>query len=173
MARYIKDLENGYDYSTFDVLLNAGFLENQKPLDADIAEFVDNNFSKLLDNTDSVDPAAATDYSFGDVNTYYKILDKNGVEMPNHYSGRYRTYEEASKMVDSLNKGGEYKPYTMVEVADCDHKIIRLADLKEVINDIDMGRITLAKGAEILNKVVVNYYKEKTKMSIITNNSIG
>lgn len=41
-------------------------------------------------------------------------------------------------------------------------KIIKLADLKEVINDIDMGRITLAKGAEILNQVAVEYYKENT-----------
>jgi len=46
----------------------------------------------------------------------YKILDKDGVEMPDHWSGRRRTYEEAKKMVDSLNKNGEYRPYTMVEV---------------------------------------------------------
>lgn len=46
----------------------------------------------------------------------YKILDKDGVEMPDHWSGRRRTYEEAKKMVDSLNKNGEYRPYTMVKV---------------------------------------------------------
>ncbi len=46
----------------------------------------------------------------------YSILDKNGIEMPDHYSGRRRTYEEAKKMVDSLNKNGEYRPYTMVKV---------------------------------------------------------
>ena len=46
----------------------------------------------------------------------YKILDKDGAEMPDHWSGRRRTYEEAKKMVDSLNKNGEYRPYTMVEV---------------------------------------------------------
>jgi len=46
----------------------------------------------------------------------YKILDKDGVEIPDHWSGRRRTYEEAKKMVDSLNKNGEYRPYTMVEV---------------------------------------------------------
>ncbi len=48
--------------------------------------------------------------------SYFKILDKDGVEMPDHYSGRRRTYEEAKNMVDSLNKNGEFRPYTMVEV---------------------------------------------------------
>lgn len=48
--------------------------------------------------------------------SYFKILDKDGVEMPDHYSGRRRTYEEAKKMVDSLNKNGEFRPYIMVEV---------------------------------------------------------
>jgi len=51
-----------------------------------------------------------------DVSGSYKILDKDGVEMPDHWSGRRRTYEEAEKMVDSLNKNGEYRPYTMVKV---------------------------------------------------------
>lgn len=44
---------------------------------------------------------------------FYKIVDKNGNEMPGHYSGRNRTYEEAKKMVDKLNKNGEHRPYTM------------------------------------------------------------
>ena len=44
---------------------------------------------------------------------FYKIVDKNGYEMPEHYSGRNRTYEESKKMVDNLNKNGEYRPYTM------------------------------------------------------------
>ena len=46
----------------------------------------------------------------------YRIVDKDGIEMPDHYSGRRRTYEEAKKMVDGLNKNGEYRPYKMVEV---------------------------------------------------------
>ena len=46
---------------------------------------------------------------------FYKIVDKNGYEMPEHYSGRNRTYEEAKKMVDNLNKNGEHRPYTMIE----------------------------------------------------------
>lgn len=50
------------------------------------------------------------------VQKFYKILDKNGYEMPGHWSGRNRTYEEAKKMVDSLNKNGEHKPYTMIEI---------------------------------------------------------
>ena len=36
----------------------------------------------------------------------YKILDCNGVEMPDHYSGRGRTYKEAKIMIDKLNKNG-------------------------------------------------------------------
>jgi len=47
---------------------------------------------------------------------FYKIVDKDGIEMPDHYSGRRRSYEEAKKMVDGLNKNGEYKPYKMIEV---------------------------------------------------------
>jgi hypothetical protein len=46
----------------------------------------------------------------------YKIIDNQGIELPKHYSGRYRTYEEAKKMVDNLNIHGEYKTYTMVKV---------------------------------------------------------
>ena len=46
---------------------------------------------------------------------YFKILDKDGIEMPNHYTGRRRTYEEAKKILNRLNKNGEFKPYTMVE----------------------------------------------------------
>lgn len=42
----------------------------------------------------------------------YKILDCDGIEMPRHYSGRLRTYEEAVKIVNDLNKKGEYTPYT-------------------------------------------------------------
>ena len=45
----------------------------------------------------------------------YRIVDKDGIEMPDHYSGRRRTYEEAKKMVDGLNKNGEYRPYKMIE----------------------------------------------------------
>jgi hypothetical protein len=48
--------------------------------------------------------------------SYWKILDKDGVEMPSHYSGRYRTCEEAMKMLDKLNVDGEYRPYTMERV---------------------------------------------------------
>ena len=48
--------------------------------------------------------------------SFYKILDKNGVEMPDHWSGRRRTYDEAKKMVDGLNKNGEHSPYTMIEI---------------------------------------------------------
>lgn len=50
------------------------------------------------------------------IHRFYKILDKNGIEMPNHWSGRRRTYEEAKKIIDNLNKNGEYSPYTMIEI---------------------------------------------------------
>lgn len=47
------------------------------------------------------------------LNASYDILDKNGMELPSHYSGRDRTYVEAKKMLDSFNQNGEYKPYTL------------------------------------------------------------
>ncbi len=42
-------------------------------------------------------------------------------------------------------------------------KIIKLADLKEVINDIDKGEITVAKGAEILNDIVLETESKQVK----------
>lgn len=47
----------------------------------------------------------------------YKIVDRNGYEMPEHYSGRHRTYKEAKRMVDRLNDSSDrHKPYKMVPV---------------------------------------------------------
>ena len=46
----------------------------------------------------------------------YKIFDKNGIEMPAHYTGRSRTFDEAKEMLNLLNESGEYRPYTMVEI---------------------------------------------------------
>lgn len=54
-------------------------------------------------------PIIATGYK-------YKILDCNGCEIPNHYSGRKRTFDEAKKMAEQLNKDGEYSPYRMVYI---------------------------------------------------------
>jgi|FLOH01.1.fsa_nt_gi hypothetical protein len=66
-----------------------------------------------MDNTNKQDKP----YIISGVSSrFYKIVDKDGIEMPDHYSGRRRTFEEAKKMVDSLNKNGEYSPYKMVEV---------------------------------------------------------
>ena len=48
--------------------------------------------------------------------SYFKILDKDGIEMPDHWTGRRRNYDEATKLLNVLNNNGEYKPYTMVEV---------------------------------------------------------
>lgn len=48
--------------------------------------------------------------------TFYKILDREGVEMPVHYSGRPRTRIEAEKMIKLLNENGEYPPYRMEQI---------------------------------------------------------
>ena len=45
----------------------------------------------------------------------YKIIDRERCELPPHYSGRQRTYDEAKKLVDALNKNGKYGPYEMIE----------------------------------------------------------
>jgi hypothetical protein len=66
-----------------------------------------------MDNTNKQDKPYTIS---GASSRFYKIVDKDGIEMPDHYSGRKRTYEEAKKMVDRLNKNGEYKPYGMIEV---------------------------------------------------------
>lgn len=47
---------------------------------------------------------------------YYKILDKDGVEMPDDWCVSPRTYEKVKRLLDRLNKSGEYRPYTMVEI---------------------------------------------------------
>lgn len=46
----------------------------------------------------------------------YKVMDCDGIEMPRHYSGRLRTKEEAQRLIDSLNRNGEYKPYKMISI---------------------------------------------------------
>lgn len=46
----------------------------------------------------------------------YKIFDKNGIELPGHYSGGDRSYDEVKKILDNLNKNGEYSPYTMIKI---------------------------------------------------------
>lgn len=47
----------------------------------------------------------------------FKILDCNGVEMPGLYGGfEYRTFEQATKLIENLNKDGEYRPYKMIAV---------------------------------------------------------
>ena len=51
--------------------------------------------------------------SFG--GSFYKILDCEGVEMPDNWAVKPRTYERVKILLDRLNKNGEYKPYTMTE----------------------------------------------------------
>ncbi len=60
-----------------------------------------------------------------EIQTYeklYDILDKNGFEMPLHYSGKPRTFDQATKILESLNKTGEFKPYSMVEAKTHDNQ---------------------------------------------------
>jgi 2,3-bisphosphoglycerate-independent phosphoglycerate mutase len=57
-------------------------------------------------------------YSTKEVNDdKYSIFDCHGMLLPDHYSGRHRTYEEAKKLLDRLNKNGENRPYTMEKVS--------------------------------------------------------
>lgn len=43
-----------------------------------------------------------------------KILDKDGIEMPDDWAVTPRTYEKVKRLLDRLNVNGEYRPYTMV-----------------------------------------------------------
>jgi len=43
----------------------------------------------------------------------YDILDKNGIVMPRYHNGKGRTEDQAKRILSSLNKNGEYRPYTM------------------------------------------------------------
>jgi hypothetical protein len=48
----------------------------------------------------------------------YKILDKNGYEMP-HYTGEFKPYDDydrAKRLLDRLNKNREHTPYTLIEI---------------------------------------------------------
>jgi len=68
----------------------------------------------LYTETDLIEMLEA--FAIYGVSSRFKILDKDGVEMPDHYTGRRRNYFEAKKHVDGLNKDGEYRPYRMVQV---------------------------------------------------------
>lgn len=46
----------------------------------------------------------------------FDISDKYGYILPRHYTGRARTFEEAKKLLDNLNRNGEYRPYKMIHV---------------------------------------------------------
>lgn len=41
----------------------------------------------------------------------WRVFDKNGVELPLHYSGRLRTEKEANILIRGLNKHGKFAPY--------------------------------------------------------------
>ena len=47
--------------------------------------------------------------------SYWKILDKDGIEMPDDWAIAPRTYEKVKRLLDRLNVNGEYRPYTMVQ----------------------------------------------------------
>jgi uncharacterized protein YktA (UPF0223 family) len=44
-----------------------------------------------------------------------KVIDKDGVEMPNAFSGIPRDYDKAKKLCNNLNKNGEFSPYQVVQ----------------------------------------------------------
>ncbi len=46
----------------------------------------------------------------------FKIVDKDGIEMPDKHNGERRNKAEAQKIVDLLNKNGESKPYRMINI---------------------------------------------------------
>jgi hypothetical protein len=47
--------------------------------------------------------------------SYWKILDKDGIEMSDDWAVTPRTYERVKILLDRLNVNGEYRPYTMVQ----------------------------------------------------------
>jgi len=49
------------------------------------------------------------------VSDRWKILDKDGIEMPDDWVVTPRTYERVKRLLDRLNVNGEYRPYTMVK----------------------------------------------------------
>lgn len=64
-------------------------------------------------------------YMSMDTTKLYTILDRNGVELTGHHSGRGRTFEEAKTLLYKLNKNGEFDPYKMREigtVSDREHR---------------------------------------------------
>jgi hypothetical protein len=49
------------------------------------------------------------------MNKAYKIFDKNEKEMPMHFEGRHRTYDEAKILIERLNKVSDNAPYEIKE----------------------------------------------------------
>lgn len=49
------------------------------------------------------------------IGSYWKILDKDGIEMPDDWAGTPRTYEKVKRLLDRLNVNGKHRPYTMVQ----------------------------------------------------------
>lgn len=75
------------------------------------------NFIKMENKSTNVDIGTATQT---DANTVlaavtWKILDKDGIEMPDDWAVTPRTYERVKRLLDRLNVNGEYRPYTMVQ----------------------------------------------------------
>lgn len=58
-------------------------------------------------------PFAETERGVSD--GYWKILNKYGEEIPDDWAVTPRTYERVKRLLDRLNKKGEYGPYTMVK----------------------------------------------------------
>lgn len=54
---------------------------------------------------------------YNETHRRFKIIDCNGVEIPGLYGGfEYRTFEQATRLIENINKKGEYPPYRIVAV---------------------------------------------------------
>lgn len=66
-----------------------------------------------------------------------------------------------SKLLDNTNCSAE--AVTDYHFGDVIPNVIKLAHLKEVISNIDKGEITISKGAEILNDIVLETESKQVK----------
>ena len=71
----------------------------------------------MIDRITNVDDGitAQTDANTVLAAVTWKILDKDGIEMPDDWAVTPRTYERVKRLLDRLNVNGEYRPYTMVQ----------------------------------------------------------
>ena len=71
----------------------------------------------MEDKSTNVEPTtnAQTDANTVLAAVTWKILDKDGIDLPDDWAVTPRTYERVKRLLDRLNVNGEYRPYTMVQ----------------------------------------------------------